>query len=81
VYRPGVTTYRGLSILSTHLIKYICVFRKSISIYVLALARIYLCGSSQLSILVASTYKWLEPGISYTLLPRFGAALWKKGGA
>jgi hypothetical protein len=34
--------YRGLSIVSRTLIKQIWVFRKSISIYLLALARIYL---------------------------------------
>jgi hypothetical protein len=36
------TQYRGLSILRYPLIKKIWVFRKSISIYFLALARIYL---------------------------------------
>jgi hypothetical protein len=38
----NLVDYRGLSILSVPLIEQIWVFRKSISIYFLALARIYL---------------------------------------
>jgi hypothetical protein len=58
--------YRGLSILSTTLIKQIWVFCKSISIYFLALA------------LIASTYNWLEPGIYFYLFHRFSVYLFKK---